>query len=218
MNIILIAPPAAGKGTYASMLHEKYGFTHISAGDVLREEVLKETLIGKEIKNILSTGNMIDDNIMKMLIKNKLESVDLTISFMLDGYPRKLNQSEDYEEILSSLNLSVDKVLFINIDKDTGLKRVLGRRVCPKCKRIYNIYNEEKPKVENTCDECFSTLITRSDDTKETYENRYNVYMNETKAVIKKYKSQGKLIEVDGSGKVEVVFNKIVKLLGVNNG
>ena len=150
MNIIWIAPPAAGKGTYSSLLKEKYGFNHISAGDALREQVSLGTEIGKEVKEIIEKGEMVDDSLMKRLIEAKLKTLDLSVPFMMDGYPRKINQAHDYEEILKKLNIDVDKVIYIDIDKETGLKRVLGRRTCPKCKKGYNVltgYN--KPKEED---------------------------------------------------------------------
>ena len=107
MNIIWIAPPAAGKGTYSSLLKEKYGFNHISAGDALREQVSLGTEIGKEVKQIIEKGEMVDDNLMKRLIEAKLKTLDLTVPFMMDGYPRKINQVHDYEEILKKLNIDV---------------------------------------------------------------------------------------------------------------
>ena len=216
MNIIWIAPPAAGKGTFSSLLKEKYGFNHISAGDVLREQVALESEIGKEVKGIMDRGEMVDDNLMKRLIETKLRSIDLTVPFMLDGYPRKLNQAEDYESILKSLNLAVDKVIFINIDKETGLKRVLGRVNCPQCKRSYNILTGyATPKEEGLCDVCKVPLVSRGDDTKESYEKRYDVYMNETKPVIDRYKEAGKLIEIDGTKDPEVTLNYLEEILGV---
>lgn len=218
MNLIWIAPPAAGKGTYCSMFKEKYGFNHISAGDVLREEVSKGSSIGHEISEIIAHGEMIDDHLMKRLIRQKLTSLDLTKPFMLDGYPRKLNQAQDYEEILMNLGLNVDKVVFINISKETGLKRVLGRLTCPVCKKGYNILTGLAPKIEGVCDNCGNTLVNRSDDTEETYGARYNVFLNETKAVINKYKTEGKLIEVNGEASPEEVFKELEKLLGVKNG
>lgn len=218
MNLIWIAPPAAGKGTYCSMFKDKYGFNHISAGDVLREEVKNESEIGKEIASIMAKGEMIDDHLMKKLIEKKLTTLDLSTPFMLDGYPRKLNQAEDYEEILGKLGLNVDKVIFINISKETGLKRVLGRRTCPNCKRGYNILTGLNPKIDGICDNCGSTLESRSDDTEESYSTRYDVYTNETKAVIEKYRSEGKLIEINGEGAPEEIFKELEKLLGVNNG
>ena len=215
MNIIWIAPPAAGKGTFSSLLKEKYGYNHISAGDVLRS-VPKDTSLGKEVNEIMSKGEMVSDDLMKRLIENKLLTLDLSIPFMMDGYPRKLNQAHDYEEILKKLNLDVDKVIYINIDKETGLKRILGRATCPICKKGYNLltgYN--KPKVSNLCDDCKVTLETRSDDTKEAYEKRYDIYMTETKPVIDYYKSLGKLVTIDGTKTPEENLEDLTKFLGV---
>lgn len=217
MNIIWVAPPAAGKGTYCTMLKEKYGFIHISAGELLRSEVSLNTLIGKEIKDIVNNGEMIDDNLMAKLIEKKLKEIDMNIPFMLDGYPRKMNQVKDYEEILLSLGLEVDKVLFINIDKATGLNRILGRRNCPVCNKNYNLYGFPKPVIENTCDACNVKLISRTDDNKESYENRYETYTEETSEVINYYKTLGKLIEIDGTKDPIETFKVIEDLLGVKN-
>ena len=218
MNIIWIAPPAAGKGTYSSILKDRYGFNHISAGDTLREEVSKDSPLGREINEIISNGKMVDDNLMKRLIETKLRSLDLTKPFMLDGYPRRLNQAIDYEDILNRLGIEKPIIIFINIDKETGLSRILGRVNCPKCKRSYNLTSGyAKPKVDGICDECGTALEHRSDDNKESYENRYNTYFNETKSLIDKYKEEGSLIEIDGSKNPEDNMNIITKILGVNN-
>jgi len=218
VNIIFIAPPAAGKGTFSTLLKEKYGFTHISAGELLRSEMNSNTEIGKKITEIVNNGLMIDDNLMKELIKSKLNTIDLNIPFMLDGYPRKLNQAEDYEEILSNLGLEVDKVLFINIDKETGLKRILGRLTCPVCKKNYNkLTGYAIPQEENLCDDCKVELISRKDDTKESYEKRYNTYMTETKKVIEYFRNKGKLIEIDGSKNPDDIIKVIESILGVLN-
>ncbi len=218
MNVIWIAPPAAGKGTYSSLLKEKYGFSHISAGDVLREEIAKGSAIGKEIESIVSSGKMVDDTLLKQLIENKLRSIDLSKPFMLDGYPRRLNQAIDYEDILNRLGIEKPIVIFINIDKETGLNRILGRVNCPNCKRNYNLTSGyAKPKVDGICDDCKTPLEHRSDDNKESYENRYNTYFNETTELINKYKDEGSLIEIDGSKSPEENFGIITKILGVNN-
>lgn len=219
MNIIWIAPPAAGKGTFCTMLKERHGFNHISAGELLREQVNLNTSIGNEIKEILETGGMVDDNLMKKLVKNKLETLDLNIPFMLDGYPRKMNQVKDYEETLKSFGLEVDKVIFINIDKATGLNRILGRLSCPKCKRNYNKSSGYmKPINDNLCDVCNIPLVSRSDDTKETYETRYDIYIKETKSVIEYFRNLGKLIEINGTEDPNITIKIIEDLLGVNNG
>lgn len=217
MNIIWVAPPAAGKGTYSSMLKNKYGFTHISAGELLRSEVKLDTLIGKEIKSTMNNGEMVDDNLMAKLIENKLNEIDLSVPFMLDGYPRKMNQVKDYEKILSSLGLEVDKVIFINIDKATGLNRILGRLNCPVCKKNYNLNGFPKPIILDTCDTCNVKLTSRDDDNKESYENRYETYIEETSEVIDYYKKQGKLIEIDGTKDPIDTFKVIEDLLGVKN-
>lgn len=218
MNIIWIAPPAAGKGTFSSLLKEKYGFNHISAGEILREQVALKSEIGNQIESILAKGEMIDDNLMKRLIELKLKSIDLSIPFMLDGYPRRINQAHDYEEILHSLGIDVDKVIFINIDKETGLNRILGRVSCPTCKKSYNTLSGNfMPKEEGICDVCNTPLVSRSDDTKESYEKRYDIYMNETLPVIEYYKEMGKLIEIDGTQKPEETLKSLETLLGVNH-
>ena len=218
MNIIWIAPPAAGKGTYSAIFKDRFGFSHISAGDVLREEMASGSEIGKEISDIVSNGKMVDDSLMKKLIRNKLKSLDLTKPFMLDGYPRRMNQAIDYDDILNELNIEKPKAIFINIDKETGLSRILGRVNCPNCKRSYNINSKDfKPKVDNICDECGTLLERRSDDNKESYENRYNTYFNETTELIEKYRMDNSLIEVDGKKDPEDNIKEIIKILGVNN-
>ena len=218
MNIVWIAPPAAGKGTYSSLLKEKYGFNHISIGELLREEASKNTALGLEIKKTIDQGKMVDDTLVKELIENKLKTLDLNKPFMLDGYPRKLNQALDYEDILNRLGLSVDKVIFINIDKKTGLERALGRLNCSNCKMNYNTLTGYAPKKEGVCDNCGSPLIKRADDNKASYENRYDVYMNETMDVIEKYRKEGKLITIDGTKSREESIKEIENLLGVRNG
>lgn len=218
MNIIFIAPPAAGKGTYSSLLKTKYNFTHISAGDVLREVVNTGTPLGEEVNKIMKRGEMINDEIICKLIESKLTQIDLSKPFMLDGFPRKINQALELEKILNNLKINVDKVIFINITKETGLKRILGRITCPVCKRIYNLENPElTPKNIGVCDDCSTELTVRKDDTKEAYETRYDIYMNETLPLIEYYKGHDKLVEIDGSGTVEEVFENIENILGVKN-
>ena len=202
MNIIFIAPPAAGKGTYSSLLKTKYNFTHISAGDILREVVNTGTPLGEEVNKIMKRGEMINDEIICKLIESKLTQIDLSKPFMLDGFPRKINQALELEKILNNLKINVDKVIFINITKETGLKRILGRLT---------------PKNIGVCDDCSTELTGRKDDTKEAYETRYDIYMNETLPLIEYYKGHDKLVEIDGSGTVEEVFENIENILGVKN-
>lgn len=218
MNIIFIAPPAAGKGTFSTMLKEKYGFNHISIGELFRENVRNNTVVGKEIEEIMNRGELVDDSIAKKVIEDKLKTLNKNESFILDGYPRTMKQIPDYEDIMKTLNLNIDKVIYIDIDKETGLKRKLSRLTCPVCKKGYNKENPSlTPKVENICDDCGSTLTTRDDDTKEAYEELYKIYENKTKPLIEYFTKLGKVIKIDGCNTPDKVFKNIEESLGVKN-
>lgn len=218
MNLIFIAPPAAGKGTFSTMLKENYGFNHISIGELFRETVKNHTELGRQIDEIMKRGELVDDSITKEVIEKKLSTINKEESFILDGYPRTMNQIPDYEEILNKLNLNIDKIIFIDIKKETGLKRKLSRLTCPVCKKGYNKENPNlTPKIENICDKCGSTLTIREDDTKEAYEELYKIYETETIPLIEYFKQQGKLISINGEQTPTKVFEDIENALGVKN-
>ncbi len=218
MNIIFIAPPAAGKGTFSTMLKEKYGYKHISIGELFRDEVRNKTELGEYLDEKMKRGELVDDSITKKVLENKLSTLNKEESFILDGYPRTMKQVPDYEDILTKLNLNVDKIIFINIDKKVGLKRKLSRLTCPKCKKGYNSENPNlTPKVENICDDCGSELTTRKDDTKEAYEELYKIYESETKPLIEYFKTKGNLITINGELTPIKVFTEIEESLGVKN-
>ncbi len=218
MNIIWIAPPAAGKGTYCQIFKERYGFNHISIGDVLRKESSKDTPLGNKLREELEAGIMVDNKLTIELLKNELLTFDLSKPFMIDGYPRLLDQADDYQELLDELKLEKPIVIYINLSKEEGLKRALSRYNCPKCKRSYNINDDNfKPKVDGICDYCGEKLLHRSDDNEESYATRYGIFFNETKDVIEKYRKENKFIEVDGTKNPEDNIKDIIKILGVNN-
>lgn len=218
LNLIFIAPPAAGKGTFSTMLKTKYGFNHISIGELFRESVRNNTEIGKIIEGKMTRGELIDDSITKKIIEDKLKALNPDESFILDGYPRTMKQIPDYENIMKTLNVNIDKVIFIDIDKETGLKRKLSRLTCPVCNKNYNKENSNlTPKVENICDECGNILTTRDDDTKEAYEELYKIYENETKPLIEYFANLGKVIKINGCNKPDKVFSDIEEALGVKN-
>lgn len=198
-NILFIAPPAAGKGTFSDLIKEKYGYVHISTGDLLREEVKSGSELGKELSEIMSSGKLVNDELINKMLLNKLKTLSKNTPFIMDGYPRTLKQVKDYEEILEKLGLNIGKVIYLKIDKETGLKRVLGRLTCPKCKKGYNkLTGYNMPKVEWICDDCKVELESRVDDTEEAYNIRYDTYMNETKPIIEYFKSKN-LIEIDST-------------------
>lgn len=196
-NIILIAPPAAGKGTQAKMLHEKYNIPHISTGKLLREEATKETELGKTIKETISKGRLVSDEIITTLLKLRLMNEDCNNGYILDGYPRNIEQAKIYEKLLKSLNKDIGIVVFFDIDKDLAMKRTLSRIECPNCGTSYNLLvNELKPTLEGICNKCGSKLEQRSDDNVESFMTRFDTYMNKTLDLINYYKEKNILREI----------------------
>ena len=193
-NIIFIAPPAAGKGTQSKLVSEEYNIPHISTGDLLREEASKGTKLGKQIKEDMDKGNLVSDEVITTLLKNRITSSDAKEGYILDGYPRNLTQAKIYDDLLEELNYDKGVVIFFDIDKERALKRTLSRIVCSSCGSSYNLLVDElKPKKENICDRCGHELNTRADDTEEVFINRFDTYINSTKDLIDYYKKAGLL-------------------------
>lgn len=213
-NIIFIAPPAAGKGTQSEKLEKKYGYTHISTGDLLREEIKKGTELGKEVKEIIDKGNLVPDEIVTKMLKNKLANTKG--NFILDGYPRVLKQAETLNTILEELNISKDEVvaIYLELDESTALNRALGRLICSKCGRAYHSSIEEMfPKNIGYCDDCNEALIQRQDDNEETFKIRFNTYLEATKPLLDYYKEKGCLEIVDSNKTTNEVFETIEQIL-----
>lgn len=214
MNLILAAPPAAGKGTISSLLNEKYGLICISAGELLRG-VDPSTELGKKIREIQATGALVDDSITNELIKKRLMQDDIKNGFILDGYPRKIEQVNAINEISKELNLDIDYAIYLNVSFETALKRTIGRRICPKCKATYNVltgYNA--PKNEEMCDECGVVLTKRNDDTEESLKVRFDLFDKNTLPVVEYYKNQGKLLELDAEKSADETLKEMEKVLG----
>jgi adenylate kinase len=207
MNLILIAPPAAGKGTMASVLNKEYGLVCISAGELLRG-VDPETELGKQIREIQSRRELVDDRITNQLIKERLMKDDVKEKgFVLDGYPRHMPQVIAVNQICEELDLHVDYAVLLNVDYDTALKRTIGRQICPNCKKTYNkLTGVNPPKVENMCDDCHVELTTRNDYNEETFNIGYNAYLKNCAPVIEYYREKGMLIELDASKSPEDTF------------
>lgn len=211
-NIIFIAPPAAGKGTESELLVKEFGYNHISTGDLLRNKQNDGSDLGNYIKNLLSEGKLVDDDIVTELLKNKLSSI--SGPFILDGYPRTINQAEVLNEVLKDLNLNIGAVIYLNVDSDTAMKRALGRITCPKCNKIYNKYNDNmKPKVLNTCDICSVELVGRSDDNEESFKIRFNTYINNTKPLLDYYQNLGLLNIINKIDTPSVTHEEVKKVI-----
>lgn len=212
-NLILIAPPAAGKGTLSEQLVSNFGYEHISTGDLLREKQQDGSELGNKLKELLSTGKLVDDNIVTDLLKEKLENI--STSFILDGYPRNIKQADILEELLSNLDLDIDAVIYLNVDRKTAISRALGRITCPKCNKIYNKYNENmKPKNYNICDNCNVELVSRTDDNEESFKVRFDTYLENTKPLLDYYKDRGKLVIIDKIDTPDETFIEVKKVIG----
>lgn len=210
-NIIFIAPPAAGKGTQSELLISKYGYEHISTGDLLRNEIKSGSDLGKELDSMMKSGSLISDEIVNKLLVNALSNI--TKPFILDGYPRTISQALKLDEILASLNKSVDVVVYLDVEEELAMKRAIGRLSCKSCNRIYHKYFS-KPKVEGICDDCGSSLISRADDTPDTFKVRYDTYMSNTKPLLDFYSNKNILVRVDANKEADETFSEIEKVIG----
>jgi len=211
---MFIAPPAAGKGTQAELVVEKYHIPHISTGDILRDIAKEDSEIGKYVQETLASGQLVKDDITYQLIEDRLSKDDCKKGFIIDGFPRNIDQAYQYDKILDKLGYEVGNVILINIDKKTLEKRITGRRICESCGGIYNINDpENSPKQESICDDCGGKLYQRSDDNLEAFETRYETYLDKTEPIIKHYKDMGVLKEVDGNDTVENIFQSIDKII-----
>ena len=209
-NIIFIAPPAAGKGTVSDYLVNNYGYQHISTGDILREEQVSGSELGSKLKSIMASGALVSDEVMIELISSALAKLDSDKPFILDGFPRTLNQAEKLEEMLVSREVTNNVVIYLNVDRELALKRIVGRLNCPVCKKSYNIYFPEvRPKVANQCDKCMVELIKRDDDNEESFTRRYDAYMREASKIIEFYKAKNLLREVK-VGEINKLYQDVV--------
>ena len=213
-NIMFIAPPAAGKGTQAELVVAKYNLPHISTGEILREISKEDSEVGEYVRETLASGKLVKDEITYQLIEERLKKEDCQNGFIIDGFPRTLDQAIEYDKILAKLNYDVGNVILINIDAKTLEKRVTGRRICENCKTIFNINIESQaPEVESVCDACGGKLYQRSDDNLEAFQTRYNTYVEKTEPIIDHYRKKNVLIEIDGNDTVENIFAKIDEII-----
>lgn len=217
-NIMLVAAPAAGKGTQADLLVEKYNIPHISTGDILRDMSKMDNELGIYVRETLSSGKLVKDDITFQLIEERLKQKDCQDGFVIDGFPRNLQQALHYDKILENIGQQIGIVIYIDLPKEILEKRITGRRICENCKAIYNINDKNSsPQIESTCDLCGGILYQRSDDNIEAFDTRYNMYLEQTKPIVKHYEDLKLLKHVDGNGTVQEVFERINKVIGDEN-
>ena len=212
MNILIMGPAGAGKGTMSDLILQAYDIPHISTGDMLRENVANGSELGKEAKSYMDAGKLVPDDVINAMVEKRLQEPDCQKGYLLDGFPRTLVQAKAFEEIAAKIGKPVEAVLALEVDFEILKERVTGRRVCPKCGAIYHISNFP-PKVEGVCDKCGSPLKQRADDTVEKLTQRMKEYDASTKPVIDFYDEKGVVTHLDASQKPDVVFGRIKEAL-----
>ena len=213
-NVILLAPPAAGKGTEAELLEREYNFVHISTGDLLREASKKDDELGSYIKETIAKGELVSDDIIYEMLERRISSLTSKNGFILDGFPRNIEQAIHYEEILKKLNISLGQVFLLDAPYEVLESRMIGRRLCKDCGSVYNVCIEEsKPKIENICDKCGGILYQRADDNPSSFKARYATYVEKTQPLIDYYKNKGNLYVIDSSKSKEETKNQINMIL-----
>lgn len=212
MRIILLGPPGAGKGTQAKVLGEKLNLLHISTGDILRENVTRGTDLGKQAKGFMNRGVLVPDELVTAMLIERVEQLDAKDSFILDGYPRNVNQAKALDELFKQRNIGIDLVIYLDTSEPVIIQRLSGRLVCSQCKVNYHIKNMP-PKKDMICDNCGGRLYQRTDDNEETIKTRFNVYKQESLPVIQYYESKQKLHRMIADESAEIVLNKIIQLV-----
>ncbi len=216
-NIIFLAPPAAGKGTISDYLVKNYHYEHLSTGDLLRSEVASGSALGREINDLISVGKLVSDELIIQLVSSKLEGELKNKPFILDGFPRTLNQAQKLDEMLNNLHIDDVVVVYLDVSLDILLKRVLGRVVCPDCKRSYNLDNPLlKPQVDNICDRCGAILERRADDNEEIFKERYQTFLLSTKQIMQYYDDKKLLVKVDGTKELNLIYDEIESIIGIS--
>lgn len=213
MNLILLGPPGAGKGTQAESITERRGLAQLSTGDMLREAVKAGTPIGQEASAIMEAGGLVPDEIVIKIVAERISASDCANGFILDGFPRTLNQAAALDTLLQTQGKKLDAVIEIKVDDAVLIDRISGRYMCANCGASYHDTNH-KPKVPGVCDRCGSTqFIRRKDDNAETVRNRLMAYYRETAPLIGYYFAKGKLSTVDGMAPIQEVASQIEAVL-----
>jgi len=215
MRLIFLGAPGVGKGTQADLIAAKFGLPKISTGDILREAVRNKTPMGVQAKACMDQGKLVPDSVVVGIVRDKLAEPICARGFLLDGFPRTVPQAEELTALLKARGLQIDRVINVSVPREDIVRRLTGRRSCPKCQAVFHV-EFTPPKRGGVCDRCGGELMQRSDDTRETVENRLVVYEEQTAPLIAYYRQRGLLSDVDGTGKVEQVQQRVAELLLAN--
>ena len=208
MNILIMGPAGAGKGTMSDLILKEYDIPHISTGDMLRENVRNNTELGKMAKTYMEAGKLVPDDVINAMVEDRLQQPDCQKGYLLDGFPRTLVQAEEFKKIAEKIGKPVESVIALEVDFDQLVDRITGRRICPKCGAIYHIRNHA-PKVEGICDECGAELTQRKDDTVEQLKVRMDEYEKSTKPVIDFFEPLGVVSHINAGQAKDIVFAEV---------
>lgn len=212
MILILLGPPGSGKGTQAKRLASQMKWAHLSTGDMLRAAITKGTALGLEAKKYMDQGALVSDDIVVGLISERIQDHDCNNGFILDGFPRTVEQADALDRMLSAKGCQVDKVLLFEIEDEELIRRLCGRRTCPRCGLMYHI-DSAPPKDNSNCDQCGTKLIQRGDDQLDVIQRRLKVYQKETAPLASFYNKNGKLESLDAALTPDVVAENLIKAL-----
>jgi adenylate kinase len=212
VNIVLMGPPGAGKGTQADFIKQQYPIPHISTGDMFRDAVSRGTELGKEAKKYMDAGKLVPDEVTIGIVEERLAESDCKDGFLLDGFPRTTNQAEALDQALSAVGRKIQAAINIAVPNDILIERMSGRISCQECKTVYNL-KTNPPAQTGICDKCGGQLVQRSDDQGETVAKRLEVYLEQTNPLLDYYQKQDILYEVDGDRDSKTVFTEIKSLL-----
>lgn len=212
MNIILMGLPGAGKGTQASEIVKKFPIPHISTGDMFRKAIKDETDLGKEAKSYMDRGELVPDEVTVGIVKERISEDDAKKGFLLDGFPRTIDQAESLSQIMSELDREIDAVINIEVPEEELMNRLTGRRICEQCGTTYHlVFNP--PKVDGICDIDGGKLYQREDDNPETVSNRLSVNVKQSKPILEYYNNKGVLKNIDGSKDIDEVTKDVIDIL-----
>ncbi|MDY6825865.1 MAG: adenylate kinase [Bacillota bacterium] len=212
MLIILLGPPGAGKGTQAEQLVKEFGLAYISTGDILRKAVKEKTVLGRKAQDYMDSGQLVPDDLVIDIVKERLQEPDCQKGALLDGFPRTVAQAVALDKMLPLIGTKIDTVVLLEVDESELIDRLTGRRVCSNCGANYHM-KFNPPKVRNVCDQCGGDLFQRDDDTLETVKERLEVYKKQTEPLIDFYRDKDLLSAIDGNKDIEEVFKQIVAVI-----
>ncbi len=212
MLIILLGPPGAGKGTQAERIVEKFSLVYIATGDILRKAVKEGSPLGRKAREYMDQGQLVPDNLVVEIVRDRLMEPDCTNGALLDGFPRTVDQAVFLEQVLPDIDTQIDRVLLIEVDENELIERLTGRRVCGDCGANYHV-KYKSPKVRNVCDQCGGDLYQRDDDSLATVTERLEVYKKQTEPLVEFYQERSFLSKIDGNQGIDGVFDQINSVL-----